>query len=204
MTECAEHIPVDVPNDRARVTYLMDSIETVDPQILAAIAAVRQDEADKRVNFEHTFAYIVPVCPVTSKASKKSGRASIEASVSVTTGNKQQAKGGLGGGNDKPGTGSTGVALRYHRHKEFHALSKEQKDELVEWTKAKGGKKAGDKKAASTNKSEEGGAPSIKKFKSMISQLDARQSAMFEAMAEVQQSSMNAIHAGVSATGGSI
>jgi hypothetical protein len=124
--------------------------------------------------------------------------------VSGTTGNKQQAKGGLGGDNDKPGTGSTGVALRYHRHKEFHALSREQKDELVKWTKANGGKKAGGKKAASTNKSEEGGAPSIKKFKSMISQLETRQSAMFEAMAEVQQSSMNAIHAGVSATSGSI
>ena len=204
MTECAEHIPVDVPNDRARVTYLMDSIKTVDPQVLAAIAAVHQDEADKRVHFEHTFAYLVPVCPVTAKASKKTGRASIEANVSGTTGNKQQAKGGLGGGNDKPGTGSTGVALRYHRHKEFHALNKEQKDELVEWTKANGGKKTGGKKAASTNKQEEGGAPSIKKFKSMISQLEARQSAMFEAMAEVQQSSMNAIHAGVSATSGSI
>ena len=120
--------------------------------------------------------------------------------MSGTTGNKQQAKGGLGGGNDKPGTGSTGVALRYHRHKEFHALSKEQKDELVKWTKANGGKKAGGKKAASTNKSEEGGAQSIKKFKSMISQLEARQSTMFEAMAEEQQSSMNAIHAGVSAS----
>ena len=120
--------------------------------------------------------------------------------MSGTTGNKQQAKGGLGGGNDKPGTGSTGVALPYHRHKEFHALSKEQKDELVKWTKANGGKKAGGKKAASTNKSEEGGAQSIKKFKSMISQLEARQSTMFEAMAEEQQSSMNAIHAGVSAS----
>jgi hypothetical protein len=171
MTECAEHIPVNVPNNRARVTYLMDLIKTVDPQVLAAFAAVRQDEADKSVHFEHTFAYLVPVCPVTAKASKKTGRASIEANESGTTGNKQQAKGGLGGGNDKPGTGSTGVALRYHRHKEFHTLNKEQKDELVEWTKANGGKKTGGKKAASTNKQEEGGAPSIKKFKSMISQL---------------------------------
>ncbi len=32
----------------------------------------------------------------------------------------------------------------------------------------------------------------------MLSELEARQSKMFEAMAEVQQTSMNAIHAGVS------
>jgi hypothetical protein len=44
LTECAEHIPVDVPNDRARVTYLMDLFKTVDPTVLAAIAAVCQDE----------------------------------------------------------------------------------------------------------------------------------------------------------------
>jgi hypothetical protein len=44
LTECAEHIPVDVPNDCARVTHLMDSLKTVDPTVLAAIAAVHQDE----------------------------------------------------------------------------------------------------------------------------------------------------------------
>jgi hypothetical protein len=57
LTECAEHIPVDVPNDCARVTYLMDSLKTVDPTVLAAIAAVCQDKADKRVTFENTFNY---------------------------------------------------------------------------------------------------------------------------------------------------
>jgi hypothetical protein len=34
----------------------MDLLKTVDPTVLAAIAAVRQDEADKRVSFENTFA----------------------------------------------------------------------------------------------------------------------------------------------------
>jgi hypothetical protein len=61
LTECAEHIPVDVTNYRARVSYLLDSLKTIDPTVLAAIAAVCQDEADKRVNFENTFAYLVPV-----------------------------------------------------------------------------------------------------------------------------------------------
>jgi hypothetical protein len=193
LTKCAEHIPVDVPNDHARVTYLMDLLKTVDPTVLAAIAAVCQDEADKRVNFKITFAYFVPVCPVTAKTAKKTGKVAFDTSVLGTSGKTQ---GGLGGGNANPGKGSTGVALCYHCHKEFHALNKEQKDELCKWMKANGGKKAGGKKPASPRKS--GGGGSTKKFKSMLSELEARQCKMFKGMAEVQQTSMNAIHAGVS------
>jgi hypothetical protein len=43
LTECAEHIPVDVPNDRSRVTHLMESIQSMNPTVLAALAAVQQD-----------------------------------------------------------------------------------------------------------------------------------------------------------------
>jgi hypothetical protein len=50
LTKCAEHILVEIPNDRARVTYLLDSFNTIDPSILAAMAAVRQDDADNRVS----------------------------------------------------------------------------------------------------------------------------------------------------------
>jgi hypothetical protein len=182
-----------VANDRGRVIYLMDLLKTIGPTVLAAIAAVRQHEADKHVNFENTFAYLVPVCPVTPKTAKKTGKVAFDASVSGTSGKTQW---GLGGGNANPGKGSTGVALCYHHHKEFHALNKEQKDELCEWTKANGGKKAGGKKPASPRKLDGGG--STKKFKSMLSELEACQCKMFEAMAEVQQTSMNAIHAGVS------
>jgi hypothetical protein len=110
-----------------------------------------------------------------------------------------KTQGVYGGGNANPGKGSTGVALHYHCHKEFHALNKEQKDELCEWMKANNWKRAGGKKPASPRKSDVGG--STKKFRSMFSELEACQSKMFEAMAEVQQTSMNAIHAdGSSAT----
>ena len=194
LTECAEHIPVDVPNDHARVTYLMDLLKTVDPTVFAAIKAVRQDEADKRVNFENMFAYLVPVCPVTAKTAKKTGKVAFDPSVLGTSGKIQ---GGLESGNANPGKNSTGVALRYHCHKEFHALNKEQKDELCQWTKANGGKKAGGKKPASPRKLDGGG--STKKFKSMLSELEACQSKMFE-MAEVQQTRLKAIHAGVSSS----
>jgi hypothetical protein len=180
LTKCAKHIPVDLLNDRARVTYLMDSLKTVDPTILAAIAAVRQDEADKRVSFENTFAHLVPVCPVTAKTAKKTGKVAFDASV---LGTSVKTQGGLIGGNANPGKGSTGVALRYHCHNQFHALNKEQKDELCKWTKANGGKKAGGKKPASPRKLD--GRGSTKKFKSMLSELEACQCKMFKAMAEV-------------------
>jgi hypothetical protein len=168
LTECAEHIPVDMPNDHARVAYLMDLLKTVGPTVLAAIAAVHQDEADKCVNFENMFAYLVPVCPVTAKTAKKTGKVAFDASVLGTSGKTQ---GGLGGGNANPGKVSTGVALRYHCHKEFHALNKEQKNELCKWTKANGRKKAVGKKPASPRKSDGGG--STKNSKSMLSELEA-------------------------------
>jgi hypothetical protein len=136
---------------------------------------------------------LVPVCPVTAKTAKKTGKVALDASVLGTSGKTQ---GGLGGGNANPGKGYTCIALHYHHHKEFHAFNKEQKDELCEWMKANGRKKAGGKKPASPRKLD--GRGSTKKFKSMLSELEACQCKMFKAMDEVQQSSMNAIHAGTS------
>jgi hypothetical protein len=70
LSECAEHIPVEVPNDCAHVTYLLDSFTTIDPPVLAAIAAVCQDDANKRVNFENVFTFLAPTCPVAAKTAK--------------------------------------------------------------------------------------------------------------------------------------
>ena len=80
LTECADHIPVEIPNDRAWVTYLLDSFKTVDPSVLAAMAAARQDDAEKHVNFKNTFFFLAPSCPVLAKAAKK-GRVSFEANI---------------------------------------------------------------------------------------------------------------------------
>jgi hypothetical protein len=50
---------------------LLDSITTNDPNVLAAMAAVCQDDADKRVNFKNSFTFLAPTCPVTAKVAKK-------------------------------------------------------------------------------------------------------------------------------------
>jgi len=102
----------------------------IDPSVLAAMAAVRQDDTDKRVNFENAFTFLAPSCPVLAKAAKK-GRVSFDVNVIGASGSKPH-QGGLGGDCEKPGKGATGVALRYHKFEEFKNLSKEQQEELTE------------------------------------------------------------------------
>jgi hypothetical protein len=195
LTECAEHIPVETPNDLAQVTYLFDSFKTIDPSVLAAMAAVRQDDADKHINFENTFTFLAPSCPVVVKAAKK-GRVSFEANVSGTGGKPHQ--GCLGGDHEKSGKGATGVALRYHKFKEYRNLSKEQQEELTKWNKMNGGAKNHGKKKGKC--SSPAGSPrnkldNAKKFKSIISAMEARQNELFDAMADVQTTSVAAIRA---------
>ncbi len=71
LTECTEHIPVEIPNDQAQITYLLNSFKTIDPSVLADMAAVCQDDADKCINFENAFTFLAPSCPVFVKAAKK-------------------------------------------------------------------------------------------------------------------------------------
>ncbi len=197
LTECAEHIPFEIPNDWARVTYLLDSFKTIDLSVLAAMSAVRQDDADKRINFKNAFTFLAPSCPVLAKATKK-GRVSFEANVSGAAGGKPH-QGGLGGDPEKPGKGTTGVTLCYHKFKEFKNLSKEQQDELTKWNRANGGKNQDRKKG---KRSSTPGSPqrnksdnTTKKVKSVISEMEARQNKLFEAMADVQTTSVAAFQA---------
>jgi hypothetical protein len=114
-----------------------------------------------------------------------------------------KAHAGLGGDREKPRKGRTGIALHYHKYNEFQALSAEQKAELNEWKEANGRskvdkEKGGDKKGG--GKHSPGGSPcnatnANKKWKSMISEMDACQTKMYEVMAEVQVTSIAAIHA---------
>jgi hypothetical protein len=108
LTKCAEHIPIEIPNDWVRVTYLLNSFKTIDLSVLAAMAAVHQDDADKHINFENAFSFLASSCSVLAKAMEK-GRVSFEANVSGTGGKSHH--GGLGGDFKKPGKGATGVAL---------------------------------------------------------------------------------------------
>jgi hypothetical protein len=160
---------------------------------------IYQDDADKRVNFKNSFTFLAPTCRVTAKVAKE-GRVLFDVNVSGTNGKPQ---GGLGGECEKPGKGVTGVALCYHKFDDFKLLPKDQQDELSEWNKANGrgkGGKGGGKGAGKGGgkRSSPGGSPRndpTKKLKSMISEMEARQTKMYEAMAEVQTTSITAIQA---------
>ncbi len=67
LTEAAVHAPADVPNNRQRVTYLLDSMKTENPKVLACMAAIEQDETGKQVSFEDASTFLIPSCPVTAK-----------------------------------------------------------------------------------------------------------------------------------------
>ena len=133
LTEADEvGVPTEIPGPRQRVTYLLDSLKTENPKMLAGIAAIEQDESGKRVKFEQAVTYLLPFDPVAAKASKAKG---LGVNVSTT-----DAK--LAGGVAK---GTTGVELRWHEPEKFALLSKEQKKELQVWNsvqpKREGGRK---------------------------------------------------------------
>ncbi len=187
LIECTEHIMVDVPNEHSRVTYLMELINLVYPTILAALAVVCKDEKDKRINFESAFAYLVMICPVKAKLAKKGKVAGI-------SGAEASSASGLGGNAKKPGFGTSGVVLCYHKHKDFMKLLKAHKDKLTTWQKANADKN-NNGKCPATGKSN---TKANKKFKGMVSALETKQNKVLEAMAEVQQAGIAAVMAGAS------
>jgi hypothetical protein len=70
MRQCVEHITFQLPNERTRVTYLLDAIQCNDPGLQAAMANVRTDTdpVDGKMNdFEATASYLLPYDPVSKK-----------------------------------------------------------------------------------------------------------------------------------------
>jgi len=70
MRQSAEHVTFQLPNERTRVTYLLDAIQNADPGLQAAMAQVRTDTdpATGRMNdFEATASYLLPYDPVSKK-----------------------------------------------------------------------------------------------------------------------------------------
>ena len=143
MSEAKAYIPVDLVNPRQKVTYLLDSIQTKDANVLSVVAAIKQDEQNRRVDFEAAVASLVVECPVTKKNRAKARGTLANAQVSgvdASTGDGRKQTGSKPSDLGK-GFGKTGVPLRYHKNNEFKKLSDEQKAELREWraaNKAKG------------------------------------------------------------------
>ena len=123
-----------LPTEFTRVGFLLDAIETTDPQLQAAMAAVKSDadhdqETGKRYDFKSTVTYLTPNDPVfRQRGTKRQSEANISSS-HTTSQNDNEANVSF----IKSGIGKTGVALRYHSQSKYKTLTKEQKQELYEW-----------------------------------------------------------------------
>jgi hypothetical protein len=125
LTDAAEHVPAEVPGPRQQVTYLLDSMKTLEPKVLAGMAAIEQDELVKQRDFELSVNFLLPSCPVVAKNVKAKGLG-----VNVSSSDVTVAK---AGGVTK---GYTGVELCWHESNKFKLLTKEQKVELSAWNKS--------------------------------------------------------------------
>ena len=124
--KAADHVHVQIPDERTKVTNLMDSFETVDPTVLAALSSVHQDEGCKMINFEACVTFLIQSCPVVAKQKKKS--VAFGASVSAIETH--------GPTSNKPLVGASGEPLLYHEKEEFAKLTPVQRKEVSAWVNA--------------------------------------------------------------------
>ena len=170
LTQCAQYVAYQLPNDTTRVTYLLDAIECNDAPLQAAMALVRNDttpEVGKMNDFESTAAFILPHDPVARKRTSQAKRPFAEFSDVTTTS-------GGGAPSPKSGIGKTGVPLRFHTREEYRSLTSEQKQELKEYRdqREQDGKS---RKLSEKSPPKSGNQPSKKRLKSLIAAAVAKQ-----------------------------
>jgi hypothetical protein len=87
MSQCAQHINYQLPNENTRVTYLLNSIECNDAPLQAAMALVRNDTGvtGKMNDFEATAAFILPHDPIAKKRSEASKKGNAVPNHQTTT-----------------------------------------------------------------------------------------------------------------------
>jgi len=145
MERCADYIDYQLPNQRTRVTYLLQAIQCNDAPLQAAMALVRADEQGKMNDFEATAAYLLQYDPVAKKraaSGKKRGDYDTVAAVSFTDDTKSSSAPRKGGHLAKKGKGKSGVKFRFYKVKEYRNISAKQKDELQEWSMSNPGSKS--------------------------------------------------------------
>jgi hypothetical protein len=167
-TKAAENVPTEVLGPPQQVTYLQDSLKTVEPKVLAGMAAIEQDELAKRSDFELSVTFLLPSFPVVAKNVKSK---SLGATVSGSDG-KPVVKG------TEVVKGTTGVELRWHEPSKFKKLTKEQKVEPSAWNKSNPKKDSPTKK----HKAGENNSKQSKAHNKLLAAMVESQSASMSAM----------------------
>jgi hypothetical protein len=122
----AAHVGQQLPNNRTRVMYVMDSIWGCnDPAVQARIANIEGDDSinGKRNNFEYSITHLLPADPVMENNNRRSNNRTVISAVTIQS-----------------GKGKSGVDLRWHPIKEYKSLNDAQRDELNSWQNSNEGK----------------------------------------------------------------
>ena len=140
LQRCADHVQIELPNERTRVGYLLENIDCNDRDVTTTLSHIRLDDSPTgmRSDFERAVAFLLPTDPIKKKRGGKRVAGLISSTNATTPGG--------GGGKDKSKkktrfkttSGTTGVEFRFYKPAEFHKLTQEQKDELREHRKANG------------------------------------------------------------------
>ena len=178
LVEAGEHVPAKLPGGHQRVSYLLGSLKTDNPKMLAGTAAIKQDETGKRVSFEDLVAFLLQFDPVVAKNVKAEG---LGVNVLATTGEK--TAGGVT-------VGKSGVELRWHEPQKYSKLLKEQKAELSECNKTTSLKKYGSKKTKL-----ERGKSNEKWKKARVAAVSKSNTELMEAMTESHNADMACLKA---------
>ena len=122
LEQCRVHVKCVVPDERARVGYLLENIENNDADLRAAVASIKMDDKPNglREDFEKAVAILLPTDPVVKKKRKRTAK--ISSVVDTPTPIKKKKK---------KSKGKTGVELRYYKYGEFKKLTEVQKEELA-------------------------------------------------------------------------
>ena len=176
--QAANQSGAQIFNGMTRVGWLVGAIKSKDPNIVVRIQAIRDDEADKRVNFESAAVYL-STCEYEGKGEgrkRKKAPGDTAADLSSVNGGGGGGKEGLDSDSyqqklDLTGKkGKTGVVLRWYPKPEFKALTKEQRKEIIQW-RATTGISAKAQREAKKQKKGKGGKVSAAKASKAISDI---------------------------------
>ena len=140
LQRCADHVQIELPNERTRVGYLLENIDCSDKDVTTALSHIRLDDSvtGMRSDFERSVAFLLPTDPVKKKRGAKRDAGRISSTTAASPGDGGGKEKGKKKARFKSTSGSTGVEFRFYKPAEFQKLTREQKDELREHRKSNG------------------------------------------------------------------
>ena len=125
LQRCAEHVQVELPNDRTKVEYLLGNIECQDKDITAAMSNIQINDRTNVIHqdFERALVLLLPTDTANKGEGAKRNAAQISEIRSSTSSGKCSKKSIL----YKSNFGKTRVDFWYYESKEYNKLTQEER-----------------------------------------------------------------------------